>query len=176
MPTSNCIVLAANRIGDLVCPTGPADDIFRVHTALSPIPTLGVKDNVGIGGTENALMRHGASMITDGKMGARIRELRKARKQSQVDVSAALDISRSHLAEIEGGKHPGFATFVEIAHYFSVSLDYLYSGSSAASQDIGGAPIEQDEKTLIEFWRGLSDNEKNMLLNLLVRDKKAQIV
>ncbi|RUT25987.1 hypothetical protein C0V97_09135 [Asaia sp. W19] len=143
---------------------------------MSPIPTLSVKQNVAICDPKTHRLRHGASMITDGKMGARIRELRKARKQSQVDVAAALDISRSHLAEIEGGKHPGFATFVEIAHYFAVSLDYLYSGSSPGSQDISRFPVEEAEKTLIDFWRSLSDNEKDLLLNLLVRDKTAQIV
>ncbi|MDL2172028.1 helix-turn-helix transcriptional regulator [Asaia sp. HumB] len=176
MPASNRVMFTANSDGDFVRPTCTADNIFDVHAVMSPIPTFQVKRNVALCDPKFRHMRHCATMITDGKMGARIRELRKARKQSQVDVAAALDISRSHLAEIEGGKHPGFATFVEIAHYFSVSLDYLYSGAPSASQNIASAPIEDAEKTLLEFWRGLDNNEREMLLNLLVRDKKAQIV
>lgn len=176
MPASNRVMFTANSDGDFVRPTCTADDIFNVHATMSPIPTFAVKKNVALCDPKFDHMRHCATMITDGKMGARIRELRKARKQSQVDVAAALDISRSHLAEIEGGKHPGFATFVEIAHYFSVSLDYLYSGSPSAGQNIASAPVEDAEKTLIEFWRSLDNNEREMLLNLLIRDKKAQSV
>ncbi|MCJ8352723.1 helix-turn-helix domain-containing protein [Novacetimonas hansenii] len=108
-------------------------------------------------------------------LGHRLRELRRKRALPQIEVATAVGISRSHLAEIEGGKDPGFRTFCDLADFFGVSLDFLSRGDAPHRQDIGETVVEADELTLIRFWRGLSAEEKRLLLSLLVRDGGAVV-
>ncbi|KXV47386.1 hypothetical protein AD945_10050 [Gluconobacter albidus] len=107
-------------------------------------------------------------MKNDENLGARLRKLRKERKLAQADVAAAVNISRSHLAEIEAGKNPGFVTFIELADYFSVSLDYLYSGSGVGADNQRNSAVEGQERVLLEFWRNLEPTQRMLLFDLLI--------
>ncbi|MGS0648855.1 helix-turn-helix domain-containing protein [Komagataeibacter melomenusus] len=108
-------------------------------------------------------------------LGDRLRELRHERLLAQIEVATAVGISRSHLAEIEGGKDPGFRTFCDLADFFGVSLDFLRRGDTSHCQDVGETVVEVDELTLLRFWRGLSAEEKRLLLGLLIRDGGAVV-
>ncbi|WP_035773628.1 helix-turn-helix domain-containing protein [Asaia astilbis] len=134
---------------------------------MSPTPTFFVNKKVVHTDTLALESCQSLGMTDKETMGSRIKKLRKDRKQAQVDVAAALNISRSHLAEIEGGSHPGFATFVELASYFAVSLDYLYAGTSSDSDQIRDRLIKDDEKVLIEFWRSWTGKKKRPFLTFL---------
>ncbi|WP_050856121.1 helix-turn-helix domain-containing protein [Komagataeibacter medellinensis] len=139
---------------------------------LSHIATFLVKQIASVFATqdyaETARLR---IMVDDTSLGARLKKLRRERKLPQIEVATAVDISRSHLAEIEGGKDPGFRTFCDLADFFGVPLDYLYRGTkpSAPGHTINQAK-DADEIFMLEFWRGLSSDEKRLLLAFLRRD------
>ncbi|AQS83987.1 hypothetical protein A0U92_03505 [Acetobacter aceti] len=104
-------------------------------------------------------------------LGSRLKSLRQSRGMPQIDVAVAIGISRSHLAEIEGGKDPGFRTFCDLADFFSVSLDYLYRGSPTHRNNINEEDADTGESEIVTFWRTLSTDEKAALRMILMRDK-----
>ena len=56
----------------------------------------------------------------------RIRELRKARRITQLKMALDLDMSQNTISRYESGeREPGFAELIRIADYFRVSIDYL---------------------------------------------------
>jgi len=103
-------------------------------------------------------------------LGDRLKILRNKLKLPQIEVATAVGISRSHLAEIEGGKDPGFRTFCDLACFFDVSLDYLQFGVPSPSSDQSTkSTYSEEELALLEFWRGLTDEEKRLLAGLFKR-------
>lgn len=56
----------------------------------------------------------------------RIRELRRARRVTQLKMAMDLDISQNTISRYESGeREPGIAELIRIADYFHVSIDYL---------------------------------------------------
>lgn len=56
----------------------------------------------------------------------RIRELRKARKISQLKLGIDLNMSQNTISRYETGeREPGISELIRIADYFGVSVDYL---------------------------------------------------
>ena len=56
----------------------------------------------------------------------RIRELRKARRITQLEMALDLDMSQNTISRYESGeREPGIAELIRIADYFRVSIDYL---------------------------------------------------
>lgn len=56
----------------------------------------------------------------------RIRELRKARRITQLKMALDLDTSQNTISRYESGeREPGIAELIRIADYFRVSIDYL---------------------------------------------------
>ena len=56
----------------------------------------------------------------------RLRELRKERHETQVQVAGAVGITDRQYQRFETGKQkPGFENFCALAKHFGVSLDYL---------------------------------------------------
>lgn len=56
----------------------------------------------------------------------RMRELRRERKETQVQVAAAIGVTDRQYQRFETGINlPGYENFVAIADHFGVSLDYL---------------------------------------------------
>ncbi len=56
----------------------------------------------------------------------RIRELRKARRITQLKMALDLDMSQNTISRYESGeREPGIAELIRIADYFRVSIDYL---------------------------------------------------
>lgn len=108
-------------------------------------------------------------MICADTLGRRLAALRKEKKLPQIVVAEAVGISRSHLAEIEGGKDPGFRTFCDLADYFQVSLDYLYRGAPALVTNSPDSREETEEILMIEFWRSLSIDERKLLLGIFTK-------
>ena len=53
----------------------------------------------------------------------RIRELRKARRITQLKMALDLDMSQNTISRYE--REPGIAELIRIADYFRVSIDYL---------------------------------------------------
>jgi len=60
------------------------------------------------------------------EIGKRIREVRKQRKLSQSDLSEMLNISPSHMSDIENGKtNIGLDIFMHLTEILQVSADWL---------------------------------------------------
>lgn len=56
----------------------------------------------------------------------RIRELRRARRVTQLKIAMDLDMSQNTISRYESGeREPGIAELIRIADYFHVSIDYL---------------------------------------------------
>lgn len=112
-------------------------------------------------------------MMTDkNSMGRRLRELRKAKGLTQVDVAAALDVSRSHITQVELGADPGFSTFIQLAKFYDVSLDYLFSGRAETPTILSTnincqAPYTAEELALIELWREMNEGQRELLLSMI---------
>lgn len=109
-------------------------------------------------------------MKSGDSLGGRLAALRKAKKLPQIEVAEAIGISRSHLAEIEGGKDPGFRTFCDLATFFNVSLDYLYRGTPALHADTLNDIQKNEEVLMIEFWRSLNSDERKLLLGIFSKN------
>ena len=56
----------------------------------------------------------------------RIKELRKARRITQLKMALDLHMSQNTISRYENGeREPGIAELIRIADYFHVSIDYL---------------------------------------------------
>ena len=68
-------------------------------------------------------------MMSRGDFMKGLKEIRKARKFSQMKVAMDLNISREALSYYENGKRePSLALLVEMSRYFNVSINYLITG------------------------------------------------
>lgn len=69
-------------------------------------------------------------MFYDAKeIGKRIKELRKDKGLTQLQLSEKLGITDNFLAKIEGGsKNPSIDLFIQMSELFSVSLDAIILG------------------------------------------------
>lgn len=56
----------------------------------------------------------------------RLKELRKARRITQLKLAMDLNMSQNTVSRYESGdREPGLAELIQIADYFDVSIDYL---------------------------------------------------
>ena len=80
-------------------------------------------------------------------IGRRLKELRIKAGKSQVEVAAAIGISRGHVSAIETGQRPiGRETLMAFAELFGTSLDFIASrmgetGASAAKNELEAAVL-----------------------------------
>lgn len=91
-------------------------------------------------------------------IGARIKAARKAKKLTQEDLAAIIDLSTTHISVIERGvKAPKLETFVSIANALEVSADALlfdvvnHSSEGVANEmsaKIVGLPKEEQIRIL----------------------------
>lgn len=60
------------------------------------------------------------------KIGGRLKELRKERKETQAQVAQAVGMGNRHYQRVEADDGlPGLEIFCALADHFDVSLDYL---------------------------------------------------
>ena len=65
------------------------------------------------------------------KFSERLRELRKGKKETQIQTANAVEITSRQLQELEAGKSfPNFHTLWALADHFGVSVDYLMGRSN----------------------------------------------
>lgn len=99
----------------------------------------------------------------------RMRALRKDRKLTLAEVSGAVGIATSSLSAIETGKDdPGLATFIALADFFDVSLDYLEGRAPAPGLgDPRDAPQNEEEVALLHAWRALDGPQQETVGRLM---------
>ena len=60
------------------------------------------------------------------EIGGRLKELRKERKETQIQVAKAVGMGERHYQRVEAGEGlPGLEIFCALADHFGVTLDYL---------------------------------------------------
>ncbi|MBO7695699.1 MAG: helix-turn-helix transcriptional regulator [Methanobrevibacter sp.] len=97
----------------------------------------------------------------------RLKDLREDKDIKQSDVAKIINTSTAYYGAYEIGKRDiPFERVIELAKFYDVSLDYI----AERTNDKGGLRsmrIDQEEKKLLELFKQLPQNEKNLILELL---------
>ncbi|MFT8479303.1 helix-turn-helix domain-containing protein [Gluconobacter oxydans] len=94
----------------------------------------------------------------------------EGRKLIQEDVAAGADVSRSHVANAEGGKTGiSLEAAFNLAQFYEVSLDYLTGLSVSPLESQSQALKSADEVSLLKMWRAMNDGERQALLAVAER-------
>lgn len=79
-------------------------------------------------------------------LGTRIKQLRKEKQLSQLDLARHLNISNTTLSQYESGKRiPGDEIKIKMARFFNVSIDYLLGCTDVRSSHAGMGQISGEE-------------------------------
>ncbi|GBR02086.1 helix-turn-helix domain-containing protein [Asaia lannensis] len=92
------------------------------------------------------------------------------RKLTQADVAAAADVSRSHVANAEGGKTGiSVEAAFNLAQFYGVSLDYLTGLSVSELESARDTVKDADERSLLRMWRAMNDGERAAMASVAER-------
>lgn len=112
-------------------------------------------------------------------VGARLKQARltkgerEGRRLIQAEVAEAVGISRSTLTAYERGHDiPGRDTMRALANFYDVSTDFLLGDSALSPADSDDVAHNAEERTLLQLWRVIGEEERRSLMVLL----RAQIV
>ncbi len=87
----------------------------------------------------------------------RLKELRKANKKTQFEISQLLNIAQTTYSAYEIGiSEPNVKTLCTLADYYDVSLDYLVDRNF--NNEIGF--LTNQEKAIVEIFRKMTDENK----------------
>ena len=106
--------------------------------------------------------------------GSRLKELRKEKRLSQVELGAIIGVAQSTLGSYEREtREPSIEGILELAHYFDVSVDYLLGNSDERNtyetpKYHGPYDLHQlmHDNEIILYGRTLTDDEKQRLLDI----------
>lgn len=102
-------------------------------------------------------------MTLQNTYGPRIKLLRKAKKEVQADLAAALDVSRSHVTNIENGKDAAsLETLIAIATHYGANLDWLIRGIGG----VGAEALTNQERNLLALYRELPTQARENAIKL----------
>lgn len=95
-----------------------------------------------------------------------LKMLRMDRGLLQKDMSAFLGVDRTTYVKYESGaSEPPIAVLVKLADYFGVTIDYLVRPLSEGAICSAGESIEGDEMELLDIYRSMNNDGKNLLLD-----------
>lgn len=101
-------------------------------------------------------MSNNEQVATD-SVGQRIRALRLENKMTQAEFAAPLGLSRSTIAQWEGGRAGQVQEHLErISKVFGTSLAFLISGEDGT--------LQGDERALIKLYRACGKGDQQILL------------
>ena len=101
------------------------------------------------------------------EIGARIKECRKARNLSQAELAEKLNVSLSHMSDIETGKSNfGVDILIRLTEILQVSADVLLRSNVPAVNAVYASEFEQ-------LFKGCTSSEKEALLSTLKNMKAA---
>ena len=98
----------------------------------------------------------------------RLRELRKEKDKTQVELASVLGISRQVYANYENGiNEPSIDILIALANYFECSIDYLVSreddfGNVTVANDAPQLPADAQE--LADIYLALEDEYRAQIL------------
>lgn len=94
-------------------------------------------------------------------------KLRSENNLNQRDLATELGVSSGAIGMWETGKRfPDLTMLVKIATFFNVSTDYLLGLTSTpdAKETVHGEQLLTDEKKLLDTYRSLTSDEKQVVL------------
>ena len=98
----------------------------------------------------------------------RLLELRNEKGLSQRDMAKELQISQGTYNNWENGRtQPSIEQLVALANFFSVSVDYLIGYTDDYGMAYVQDALTSEEKVLLKYFRSLSTEAKNALLQFL---------
>ena len=106
--------------------------------------------------------------------GARIKELRMAKKIQQITLSEHLNVSKSLISAYESGaKVPSVEMLAKLAQFFQVSMDYMYG---FVSKGDGSGISKLDYKFDYINASGLLESQRLLVVQLIEEFKLANTV
>lgn len=107
-----------------------------------------------------------STMSGENTFGTRLKNLRVQRKLTQVDVSAAVGVSRPYLAGMETDKDlPGREVLMALATFYDVNVDWLARG---IGDQRGAVAVTEQEQLLLFAFRNLPTEQAEMFLRLML--------
>lgn len=101
-------------------------------------------------------------------IGKQIKELRKSKHITQTELSEHLNVGQSTLANFENEKRIiPVDIIIKLADYFDVTTDYLLGLSpisSSPQESVHGEQLSEDEAKLLNTYRSLGSDEKQIVL------------
>lgn len=173
---------AAQRGDNLGCLFGRGDG-GRLHVADSVATGYAIAQACYVAGSDTSRLQSvQAAPVTDGgtemqkseEFGARIKALRLARHEDQIDVAVSVGVSRPTIAEWESGKKsPRRERLQAVAQHFNVTTDFLLFGDVGAGKV---RPEGKDEERLILLSRRVHENVKSAVMTILENAAEADPV
>lgn len=100
--------------------------------------------------------------ILDSKIGARIKQLRKARHMTQEQLAETLDITVKHISSVERGvARMSLEKMVDLCKALDTGMDYLVLGRTPLGGDV---PLPE---SIIEVLRSGDENKRAPLMEYL---------
>lgn len=171
IPAEHRRVVKAEMARQLRRPSGSSDNLRNVHgRQCGAIPHELSTGIVGTARTQDVGLCHNLFMEGRKDIGSRIRGLREKCGKTQVEVSAAVGISRSHLSKIEtGGDLPGRSALRLLAKLFGVTMDYLETGAEPSGPQSADQAINSLDDAWARLGRELDAEERAAVFELLER-------
>lgn len=108
----------------------------------------------------------------------RLKELRKKKNITQLEMSKDLDINNKSLSQYERGlSKPDINTLNKISKYFDVSIDYLIGNIDEKTETKNRATNEKDDSIknrIEELYRDLENKEVLMFHGNVVLDEETK--
>lgn len=103
----------------------------------------------------------------DKTIGQRIKTRRKECKLTGIQIKEQTGISTGNLSDIENGNVlPSAIALMELSKILECSTDYILFGKSRRNENKEYLNISEEDKKLLEFFHGISEDDKEELLML----------
>lgn len=101
-------------------------------------------------------------------LGVKLNQLREKRRESLQDVATAIEISKTHLWELEKGraKNPSMDLLKRLAEYYAVTVEFLVDAS--AEDSVEGDPVHQ----FFRDFKSLSPGDQSLIQDTIERLKR----
>lgn len=97
----------------------------------------------------------------------RLKDLREDKDLTQKEIADIIKTSGNYYGEYESGKRDiTFERVIELAKFYDVSLDYIAERTNEKG-GLKASRLDQEEKNMLELFKQLPQNEKNLILELL---------
>lgn len=91
-----------------------------------------------------------------------LKELRKEKKCTQLDVANYLNVARTTYSAYEqGANEPDSSTLIKLSKYFNKSIDYLLGNEIADKVDL--TPLTAEQKELVDLIQQLNQDNCRLL-------------